>query len=138
MKSVRINIGGTWYTLTPYNCALFFFNSENEQYNHLYVVTDEDTDSGLYVFGEPQAYKMLAESRVVTMHYLPQDEVPDQDRRAYEMYLKKQAAKESAINTTSEELSEQRPLTAEEVEAIAQQFRNERIHWDELDGGGEK
>lgn len=125
MKSIKIKIGGVEHELHCYNAALFFF--DDERYNHLFVATEED--DGFYVFGQPDVFKHLGESRCVAMHYMPleEDDIPAMDKHAYKKWEATQQPYDQA---------EEAPLTEEEVAYYEREFRDERVidHWDELEG----
>lgn len=118
MRSRSINIDGVTYEAHAYNCAIFMFPTEYISHNHVFLVTDEENNTGVYIFGRPDVIETLGNSGDFPIHYLPY--VPDGDMAAYKRWAESRNS-----------------ITEEEIAKFHEQAERDGVigHWDELEGG---
>lgn len=59
VPTIDINIDGEKFEATPYNTALFKFVGSLAMYDHVFLSTDPENNSGTYVFNQNPMYKEL-------------------------------------------------------------------------------
>lgn len=83
---LEITMNGETLRATRGNTSLFTFIGELACYDHVFIVTDEQSNIGSYLFRNQEIFHQLASFLVENLYpmHLNLDEVADCDRNAFE------------------------------------------------------
>lgn len=84
--ALELTMNGEKIIANRHNTAMFTFLGELAVYDHIFVLTDEETNSGAYLFKNQDVWKELAGFLIeheFPMH-LNMDEVAECDRNAFD------------------------------------------------------